>query len=134
MKPLLEKRNEYLKKVKGKGFTDCASDMKQLVKACERLFTERKKQTEPALERYGRNLFKVKVTRGEWTGTREQDFLDEVTLSVLVGSRYRPFDRLSTGERNAAMMVLLMNQGAFGPLIIDEPEQYLDVSSITGML
>jgi len=27
-----------------------------------------------------------------------------------------------------------MNQGAFGPLIIDEPEQYLDVSSITGML
>ena len=67
-------------------------------------------------------------------GTREQDFLDEVTLSVLVGSRYRPFDRLSTGEKNAAMMVLLMNQGAFGPLIIDEPEQYLDVSSITGML
>ena len=32
------------------------------------------------------------------------------------------------------MMVLLMNQGAFGPLIIDEPEQYLDVKSITGML
>jgi hypothetical protein len=32
------------------------------------------------------------------------------------------------------MMLLLMNQGVFGPLIIDEPEQYLDVSSITGML
>lgn len=27
-----------------------------------------------------------------------------------------------------------MNQGAFGPLIIDEPEQYLDVASITGIL
>ena len=31
-------------------------------------------------------------------------------------------------------MILLMNQGAFGPLIIDEPEQYLDVKSITRML
>ena len=31
-------------------------------------------------------------------------------------------------------MLLLMNQETFGPLIIDEPEQYLDVKSITGML
>jgi len=67
-------------------------------------------------------------------GTKEQDFFDEATMSVLVKSQYKPFDKLSTGEKNAAMMVLLMNQGAFGPLIIDEPEQYLDVISITGML
>ena len=76
----------------------------------------------------------MKVTKGKWTGTKEQDFFDEATLSVLVKSKYKTFKKLSTGEKNAAMMVLLMNQGAFGPLIIDEPEQYLDVSSITGIL
>ena len=31
-------------------------------------------------------------------------------------------------------MAFLMNQESFGPLIIDEPEQYLDVSSIMGTL
>jgi PHP family Zn ribbon phosphoesterase len=134
IKPLLEKRNEYLDKVKNKNFTDCAADMQELVKACEQLFNEREKHIEPELEKYGKNLFKVKVTQGKWTGTKDQDFLDEATLSVLVESQYKPFNKLSTGEKNAAMMLLLMNQGAFGPLIIDEPERYLDVSSITGML
>jgi ATPase subunit of ABC transporter with duplicated ATPase domains len=76
----------------------------------------------------------VRITKGKWEGTKEQDFFDKATMSVLVGSKYKSLTRLSTGERNAAMMVLLMNQGAFGPLIIDEPEQYLDVKSITGML
>lgn len=134
IKPLLEKRNEYLTKVKDKNFTNCDADMQELVKACEQLFNERKKQIEPALKKYGRNLFKVKVTKGKWMGTKEEDFFDEATPSVLVKSQYKPFDKLSTGEKNAAMMVLLMNQGAFGPLIIDEPEQYLDTVSITGML
>jgi len=132
--PLLEKRKEYLKKVKDKNFTNCDADMQELVKACEQLFNERKKQIEPALKKYGRNLFEVKVTKGKWMGTKEQDFFDKATMSVLVKSRYKSLKRLSTGEKNAAMMVLLMNQGAFGPLIIDEPEQYLDTASITGML
>jgi len=134
LKPYIDDRNKYLDKVKSANFENCTSDMKQLVKACEQLFNERKKQIEPALKKYGRNLFKVKVTEGKWIGTKEQDFFDEATLSVLVESKYKSFDKLSTGEKNAAMMVLLMNQGAFGPLIIDEPEQYLDTVSITGML
>ncbi|MDH4291184.1 MAG: hypothetical protein OEV56_01075 [Dehalococcoidia bacterium] len=134
IKPLLEKRNEYLKKVKDKNFTNCDADMQALVKACEQLFNERKKQMEPALKKYGRNLFKVQVTKGKWISTKEEDFFDEATMSVLVKSKYKPFNKLSTGEKNAAMMVLLMNQGAFGPLIIDEPEQHLDTVSITGML
>ncbi len=131
---LTDNRNKYLNKVKSANFENCASDVKQLVKACEQLFDERKKQIEPALKKYGRNLFKVKVTKGKWMGTKEQDFFDEATMSVLVKSEYKPWNKLSTGEKNAAMMVLLMNQGAFGPLIIDEPEQYLDTVSITGML
>lgn len=130
----MDDRNKYLDEVKSANFENCASDMKQLVKACERLFNEREKQREPALKKYGGNLFKVEITKGKWVGTKEQDFFDEATMSVLVKSQYKPFDKLSTGEKNAAMMVLLMNQGAFGPLIIDEPEQYLDVISITGML
>lgn len=127
-------RNKYLEKVGSRNFEDCASDMKQLAKACRRLFNERKKHIKPALEKYGRNLFKVKITKGKWKGTKKQDFFDKATMSVLVNSKYKSLTRLSTGEKNAAMMVLLMNQGAFGPLIIDEPEQYLDVKSITGML
>jgi len=134
LKSYMDDRNKYLDKVKSANFENCTSDMKQLVKACEQLFDERKKQIEPALKKYGRNLFKVKVTKGKWMGTKEQDFFDEARMSVLVKSKYKPFDKLSTGEKNAAMMVLLMNQGAFGPLIIDEPEQYLDIVSITGML
>jgi PHP family Zn ribbon phosphoesterase len=134
IKPLLEKRNEYLDKVKNKNFTDCAADMEELAKACEQLFSEREKQKGPALEKYGESLFKVDLRKGRWAGTEDQDFFDKANLSVLVKKQYKPFNRLSTGEKNAAMMLLLMNQGAFGPLIIDEPERYLDVSSITDML
>ncbi len=130
----MDDRNKYLKKVRSRNFEDCASDMKQLAKACRQLFDERKKHIKPALEKYGKNLFKVKITKGKYKGTKEQDFFDKATMSVLVNSKYKSLTRLSTGEKNAAMMVLLMNQGAFGPLIIDEPEQYLDVKSITGML
>ena len=88
--PLLEKRNEYLKKVKDKNFTNCDADVQELVKACEQLFNERKKQIEPALKKYGRNLFKVKVTKGKWKGKRKQNFFDKATLSVLVESQYKP--------------------------------------------
>jgi len=138
LQSLIDDRNEYLDRVNSASYNNCASDMKQLVKACEQLFDERKKQIEPALEKYvdkhGRNLFKVKVTKGKCEGKRKQNFFDKATLSVLVESQYKPFDKLSTGEKNAVMMILLMNQGAFGPLILDEPEHYLDTVSITGML
>jgi len=134
LKSYIDDRNKCLNEVKSASFENCVSDMKRLVKVCEQLFNERQKQIEPALRKYGKNLFKVKVTKGKWMGTEEQDFFDEATMSVLVESKYKPFKKLSTGEKNAAMMVLLMNQGAFGPLIIDEPEQYLDTVSITGML
>ena len=65
----------------------------------------------------------------------DEYFLDQVNMKLLVKpKKYKHLKKLSTGEKNAAIMVLLMNQEAFGPLIIDEPEQYLDVSSITGTL
>jgi hypothetical protein len=134
MKSYMSDRNKYFEKVQSANFTNCASDMKRLVKACDKLFDERKKQIEPALKRYGKDLFKVKVTKGKRTGTNEHDYFDEAEMSVLVKSKNKSIKKLSTGERNGVMMVLLMNQGAFGPLIIDEPEQCLDILSITGML
>ncbi|MGB7061297.1 MAG: hypothetical protein WBF13_02945 [Candidatus Zixiibacteriota bacterium] len=130
----IDDRNECLEKVRSKNFENCASDMNKLVKACRQLFDERKKHINPALEKYGKKLFRVKITEGKWQGTNEKDFFDKATMSVLVKSKYKALTKLSTGEKNATVMVLLMNQGAFGPLIIDEPEQYLDVRSITGML
>ena len=76
----------------------------------------------------------MKITKGKYQGTKELDYFDQAAMSVRVNGKSKSLSRLSTGEKNAAIIVLLMNQGAFGPLIIDEPEQYLDVKSITGML
>ncbi|GAG64574.1 unnamed protein product, partial [marine sediment metagenome] len=52
LQPLVDDRDKYLDKVISANFKNCASDMKQLVKACEQLLNERKKQVEPALEKY----------------------------------------------------------------------------------
>ena len=134
MKSYMDDRKKYFEKVQSANFTNCDADMKRLVKACSKLFDERKKQTKHALKKYGKGLFKTKVTKGKWAGVNEQDYFDEADMSVLVKTKYKSINKLSTGARNGVMMVLLMNQGAFGPLIIDEPEQYLDTLSITGML
>ena len=69
---LLDDRNKCWEKVRSKDFENCASDMNQLVKACGRLFDERKKHIKPALEKYGKNLFRVKITKGKWQGTNSQ--------------------------------------------------------------
>ena len=66
--------------------------------------------------------------------TIREYFTDQADIKVLIDSKYTAINRLSTGEKNAALMVLLMNQEAFGPLIIDEPERYLDTSSIIQIL
>ena len=115
-------------------FENCAADIRKLAGACQKLHDERKELIEPALKKYGEKLFKVKITKGTYQGAKERDYFDQAAMSVRVNGKYKSLSRLSTGEKNAAVMVLLMNQGAFGPLIIDEPEQYLDVKSITGML
>ena len=138
MQSYIDKRNKYLEKVKEKEFKDCQSDIKKLTKACKQLYNERNKQKKTSLEKYkknGKDLFRVKIKKGKWeNGKKEEDFYDKASLSVFIKSKYKTLKRLNTGERNACMMVLLMNQGVFGPLIIDQPEQYLDGSSLTGML
>ncbi len=154
-----ERRDKYIGKVKAKRFEKCKSDFNNLLKNCEKLFDERKSKrlfkergnyVEISLEGYGKKsgkyIFKARIEKGEWRGIKYEDlsnlkkenfkdyFGDKASLYVLVDSKYTRLDKLSTGERNAALMVLLMNHDAFGPLIIDEPEQYLDVGSITGVL
>lgn len=131
---IITERKKYLEIVRSHNFDDCAADIQKLVETCQLLYDEREKLIKPALGKYPNRLFEFKVTKGKYQGTTEQDFLDEATMSVRVNSKCKPLAQLSTGEKNAVIMILLMNQGAFGPLIIDEPEQYLDVKSITGML
>jgi len=150
----LEKRDKYLKKMEEKGFVKNSSDMKQLQKACQGLFEKRKSIKELAVkelkskgkvtgveiplpqygEMDGKSLFKVKVKKAKYTGSERGDYIDQASLYILVRKKYKSFDRLSTGKKNAAIMAFLMDQESFGPLIIDEPEQYLDVSSILGTL
>ncbi len=134
MRSSLDERNRRLADARDKKFEDCPAEIAALVTACQQLFDERKKHVKLALAEYGKGLFKVKIKKGKWQGTRARNYFDKASVSVLVGSKYKAWKNLGTGEKNAAMMILLMNQGAFGPLIIDEPEQYLDVRSITGML
>ncbi len=154
MERCLERHDKYLKKVEEKGFVKNSSDMKQLQKACQGLFKKRngikelsvkevksKGQVtgvEIPLPQYGKKdgkfLFKVKVKKAKYKGSARGDYIDQASLYILVRKKYKSFDRLSTGKKNATIMAFLMNQESFGPLIIDEPEQYLDVSSIMGTL
>ncbi len=154
MERCLERHDKYLKKVEEKSFVKNSSDMKQLQKACQGLFEKRKSIKEPAvkelkskgqvtgveipLPQYGKKdgkfLFKVKVKKAKYKGSARGDYIDQASLYILVRKKYKSFDRLSTGKKNATIMAFLMNQESFGPLIIDEPEQYLDVSSIMGTL
>jgi len=154
MERCLEKRDKYLKKMEEKVFAKSSSDLGSLKKACQALFEKRKSIKKPTdkkvksknksttveipLPQYGKKndkfLFKVKVKKAKYTGSRRQDYIDQASLYILDRKDYKSFGRLSTGKKNAAIMALLMNQESFGPLIIDEPEQYLDVSAITGTL
>ena len=136
--PYLDERRKLLKIITDSNFKNCELDIQRLVKVCSELCKKRKKYIKPALSKYkncfGKKLFEIEIKKGNYNGDKEEDFFDRATMSVLVGSKSKPFEKLSTGQRNAVMMVLLMNQGAFGPLILDEPEQYLDIKSITEML
>jgi hypothetical protein len=154
MKKCLEEWEKCLKKAKVKSFAENSSELKKLQKACQALFDKRKSIKKLSVEelktggrvtgvnislaQYGKKgdepLFKVKVKKAKYTGSRRQSYVDQASLYILDGKDYKSFERLSTGKKNAAIMAFLMNQELFGPLIIDEPEQYLDVSAITGTL
>ena len=154
MKKCMEEWEKCLKKANGTGFKKNSSELKSFQKACQALFEKRKNikklpvkelksngqvtGVEILLPQYGKKgdkpLFKVKVKKAKYTGSRRQGYVDQASLYILNGKDYTSFERLSTGKKNAAIMVFLMNQDSFGPLIIDEPEQYLDVSAITGTL
>jgi ElaB/YqjD/DUF883 family membrane-anchored ribosome-binding protein len=143
----LKKRDTYINKVIGKKLEKCEKDINNIHKTCESLFNERQKRADSFLNKYkekaGKNLFKVKVKEGKWKKKNykglninnvNEFFTDQADIKVLVDSKYTAISKLGTGEKNAVQMVLLMNQNAFGPLIIDEPEQYLDISSIMKIL
>jgi ABC-type cobalamin/Fe3+-siderophores transport system ATPase subunit len=154
MEKCLKKCNKYLEKMKEKDYVISSSDKKQLKTDCQELFEKRKSikklavkevkskgrvtEVEIFLPQYGKkgdeSMFKVKVKKAKYTGNIRGDYIDQASLYVLDGKKYKSFDRLSTGKKNAVIMAFLMNQESFGPLIIDEPEQYLDVSAITGTL
>lgn len=150
IKSYIANRNKHMEKVKNKDYKRCKSDFNKIIKYCQKLFDERNKHLVTLLEVYGKksgkNIFKVKIKEGAWKKITydelptlnkdnfEEYFIDQPTIYVLIESRHKTLNNLSTGDKNAAIMVLLMDQDAFGPLIIDEPERYLDVSSITGIL
>lgn len=154
MEKCLEKCNKYLEKMKEKDYVISSSDEKQLKTDCQELFEKRKNIKELSVkevkskgqvtgvkillpqygQKDGKPLFMVRVKKAKYTGNTKQNYIDQASLYVLDGKKYKFFDGLSTGKKNAAIMAFLMNQESFGPLIIDEPEQYLDVSSITRTL
>lgn len=136
------------------GFAASAAAAKKRQKACRAVFNQRLRlpdttvkkimsgrklrKVQIQLDRYGDEngeaLFMVEVAPAKRTGAKRQDYIDRARLYLRQGGKYRAIDRLSVGMRNAAIMVLLMNEGVFGPLIVDEPERYLDVSALTGLL
>ena len=84
---------------------------------------------------YGLSRFQDNpVERATEQWIRKVDYVDDATLYLNYDGRYRSVDYLPRGLANAAVMCLLMNQQAFGPLVIDEPEQWLDTPGITEVL
>jgi hypothetical protein len=154
MEKALQKRDKYLKKMQENKFSSPAAGFSELKKACGALFKKRKSikkftvkeiksrgkptAVEVELPQYGQKgckpLFMLRVNKAKYTGTRWSNYIDQAVLYFFDGQKYRTFNRLSTGMKHAAIMAFLMNQEAFGPLIIDEPEQYLDVGAITKTL
>jgi hypothetical protein len=154
IKKALQKRDKYLQKMRNNGSVGSAANLQKLQEACDALYKKRKslKDLNPKqikskgkvagieihLPQYGRKgdkpLFKAKIKKAKYKGSNWQNYVDQAELYILDGTKYRSFNRQSTGMKNAAIMAFLMNQDAFGPLIIDEPEHYLDVSAITGTL
>lgn len=153
-KTALQKRDKLLHAAQAVDFAAVAAATKKLRKACNALFNRRLRlpgttvkkimsgtklrKVQIQLDQYGKDndkaLFMVEVTPAKRTGTEQQEYIDQARLYLRESGKYQAVDRLSAGTRNAAIMVLLMNQGTFGPLIVDQPEQYLDVSAITGLL
>ena len=150
----LRERDKLLQAAQAVGSATVEVTTKKLRKACNALFNRRLhlpgttvkkimsgtklRKVEIQLDQYGKEkdkaLFRVDVTPAKRTGTKQKDYIDKARLYLRQNGKYRNIDRLDLGTRNAAIMVLLMNQGAFGPLIVDQPEQYLDVSALTGLL
>jgi PHP family Zn ribbon phosphoesterase len=143
MTSYIQKREEYIAHIKEKGLDRSKTKLKSLVKICEKLYDERLKCIDLFSEKYldirKKELFRIRVKEGKWKSqdlsklkinTLSTFFTDEIDIKALVDRKYKDIRKLRTGERNAVQMVLLMNQDAFGTLIIDEPERYLDVASM----
>jgi len=151
----VETRDRLLATCQSKGFAGCAAELRRLRQACDALYKERAKlpdvraerkttsdgklkHIELFLERYaapaGKPLLMLRVKKGTYNGTRPQAYKDGATLCVLHEGKYKSIQSAPTGIANAAMMCLLMDQRAFGPLVIDEPEQWLDTPGITEIL
>jgi len=133
IRPYLDRRDQLLARMQLNNILSNA-DRDQLISACDRIFNERKNRIKSVLKQYGKQQFSIRIDGGKYNGPDIRNYYDKPTVSVKKGSKYIPLAKLPVGEKNAAVMILLMNQGTFGPLIIDEPEQYLDVKSITRML
>ena len=154
IKKALQNRDKHLEKIRNNGSTSNITNLQKFQETCEALYKKRQsiknldiKQikskgkvvgVEIALPQYGHKgdkaLFMVRIKKAKYAGSNWQSYVDQAELYFLDGTQYRSFNRLSTGMKNAAIMAFLMNQDAFGPLIIDEPEHYLDVSAITKTL
>lgn len=134
VRPYLNRRDQLLVKKQVNNNILSNADSDHLISACDQIFNERKNRIKSVLKQYGKQQFSIRINKGKYTGPDIRDYYDKPAVSVKKDSKYIPLPKLPVGEKNAAVMILLMNQGAFGPLIIDEPEQYLDVKSITRML
>ncbi|MEW6412788.1 MAG: TrlF family AAA-like ATPase [Candidatus Zixiibacteriota bacterium] len=54
---------------------------------------------------------------------------DKPSISYRVGSEYKPLAELSTGQKAVALLLMALSDGKF-PIVIDQPEDSLDLRSI----
>lgn len=145
---LREKKRDLVEKIKS---SDDPAKINKLVNRLEKCMGSISKMAEIFEKEFkkiysyrsGEPILELKTKKGVYQNTemllnaiRSGKPIDDVLTLYLVCNRgkKKKFKSLTPGERNVVVMIVLMSQDSFGPLIIDEPESFLDKEVISRYL
>ena len=138
-----EGKNDLLKKIGEGGNSSLVTDLKKCLVSLSGMNKDMIKNFERIYSyRDGKPLLRLEIDDGVYSdetkllgAIKSGEPVDDVPTIYLVKDKKKTkFDSLTSGEKNMVMMLILMSQDSFGPLVIDEPESYLDKEVISNFL
>jgi PHP family Zn ribbon phosphoesterase len=144
---LQKEKADLVEKIKGAGDQAEKERLAGLLKKCMDSISEAEGAFEKEFKRVyslrsGEPLLELKTKKGAYQSAETlldavkngKPIDDVLTLYLVCGDKKKKFESLAPGEKNAVAMIVLMSQDSFGPLVIDEPESFLDTEAISGHL